>query len=89
MLGGEDDAASHAGLGKAREHCRKVEDKLRCRVRDNGYVAVVALCNLLVEMYLNLLLNFVHSAIVLLLEILCKDIKFLASYKIIAAKMVF
>jgi hypothetical protein len=58
-------------------------------VRDNSYVAVVALCNLLVEMYLNLLLNFVHSAIVLLLEILCKDIKFLASYKIIATKMVF
>ena len=62
MLGSEDYAALYSCLRKAWEHCRKVEDKLRCRVSDDCEVAVVALSHLLVELYLNTrFFCFVHS----------------------------
>ena len=64
MLWSEHYAALNTSLRKTWKHRCKVEDKLRCRVCDNCQVAVVALSNLLVELYLDTgFLSLCHNSI--------------------------
>lgn len=93
MLRGEHNTALNASLRQAGEHSGEVDDKLRCRVCDKCYIAVVALRYLLVELDLKTLrfLYFVHSFNIFLvttLQIFGKDTKNMRYCKIRAWQVV-
>ena len=82
MLWGEHHAALNTRLWESWEHRRKVEYKLRCRVCDYRKVAIVALGNLLIDLYLNArLLVFGHSRILFIVYLVRKDMYNFANCK--------
>ena len=61
VLRRKNNTATHLWLRETRQHCRKIDDKLRCGVRYNCQIGVVTLCHLCIQLDIQTrLVNLCH-----------------------------